>query len=94
MKFSPNLICRAKKLGMIYIILVSFCSFFNLKGAVIRPQIRPRKIPVSYFDVVFSGILVTASKTKSNTYTYNTVTVVLLTECIKLCAAFAIYLRE
>lgn len=50
---------------------------------------------ISYMGLFINqGILVTASKTKSNTYTYNTVTVVLLTECIKLCAALAIYLRE
>lgn len=40
------------------------------------------------------GILVTASKNKSNTYNYNTVTVVLLTECIKLLTAITIYLKE
>ena len=31
MKFSPK--CRIKKLGMIYTILGSFCSFLNLEGA-------------------------------------------------------------
>ena len=44
MKFSPK--CRSKKLGMIYTILGSFCSFFNWKRADIRPKIWPRKIPV------------------------------------------------
>ena len=43
MKFAPK--CRNKKLGMIYTILGSFCSFLNWIGAIIRPQIRPRKIP-------------------------------------------------
>ena len=43
MKCSPN--CRIEKLGMIYTILGSFCSFFNREGANIRPQIRLRKIP-------------------------------------------------
>ena len=43
MKFSPK--CRTKKLGMIYTILGSFCSFSNWEGANIRPQIRLRKIP-------------------------------------------------
>ena len=43
MKFSPK--CRTKKLGMIYTILGSFCSFFNWEGADIRPQIIPGKIP-------------------------------------------------
>ena len=41
-----------------------------------------------------SGILVTASKSKDNTYNYNTVTAVLMTECVKLIAAAAIFLKE
>ena len=44
MKFSPK--CRTKKLGMIFTIVGSFCSLFNWEGSDIRPQIRPRKIPV------------------------------------------------
>ena len=43
MKFSPK--CRTKKLGMIYTVLRSFCSFLNWEGAIIQPQIEPRKIP-------------------------------------------------
>ena len=43
MKFSPKY--RTKKLGIIYTILGSFCSFLNWEGAVIWPQIRPKKIP-------------------------------------------------
>ena len=45
MKFSPQ--CRTKKLGMIYTILGSFCSFLNWEGTDIWPKIRPRKIPVN-----------------------------------------------
>ena len=44
MKFPPK--CRIKKLEKIYTILGIFCSFLNWEGANIRPQIRPRKIPV------------------------------------------------
>ncbi|KAH3711932.1 hypothetical protein DPMN_071608 [Dreissena polymorpha] len=40
------------------------------------------------------GILVTLSKNGSKTYSYNTVTVVLLTECLKLVIAVAVYLKE
>ena len=43
-RFSPK--CTTKQLGMIYTILGSFCLFLNWEGADIRPQIRPRKIPV------------------------------------------------
>ncbi|XP_060558184.1 UDP-galactose transporter senju-like [Ruditapes philippinarum] len=50
---------------------------------------------ISYMGLFINqGILVTASKSKNNTYSYNTVTVVLLTECIKLVAAILIYLKE
>ncbi|CAL4152239.1 unnamed protein product, partial [Meganyctiphanes norvegica] len=41
-----------------------------------------------------SGIVVTASQKSDNSYSYNTVTVVLLTEATKLTASFLIYLRE
>ncbi|XP_045160236.2 UDP-galactose transporter senju-like [Mercenaria mercenaria] len=50
---------------------------------------------ISYMGLFINqGILVTASKSKNNTYSYNTVTVVLLTECVKLVAAILIYLKE
>ena len=48
MKFSPK--CRNKKLGMIYTILGSLCSFLNWEETIIQPQIRPRKIPVHVFS--------------------------------------------
>lgn len=40
------------------------------------------------------GILVTASKNKNNTYSYNTVTVVLLTELLKLVVSTVVYLKD
>ncbi|CAI9720267.1 UDP-galactose transporter senju-like [Octopus vulgaris] len=40
------------------------------------------------------GILVTSTKTSSNTYAYNTITVVLFTEFLKLLAAMLIYLKN
>ena len=36
MKFSPK--CRTKKLGMLYTILVYFCSFLNGKGRLFSPK--------------------------------------------------------
>ena len=36
MKFSPK--CRTKKLGMIYNILGSFCSFCNWEGLLFCPK--------------------------------------------------------
>ena len=50
MKFPPK--CRTKKLGMIRIILGSFCSCLNWEGADIRPQIRPRKIPEGAYVII------------------------------------------
>ena len=44
MKFSPK--CRTKKLGMITPFWEVF-ALLNWERAIIRPQIRPRKIPVS-----------------------------------------------
>jgi hypothetical protein len=43
---------------------------------------------------LFVGILVTASKSKDNTYNYNTMTAALMTECVKLFAAAIIFLKE
>ena len=44
--------------------------------------------------LLFAGILVTASKSQDNSYSYSTVTVVLLTECVKLVAAVFLYMKE
>jgi len=41
-----------------------------------------------------AGILVTASKNKDGGYSYNPTIVVLLTECMKIVAAIAIYVKE
>ena len=43
MKFLPE--CRTNKLGMVYTILGSDCSFFNWEGADVWLQIRLKKIP-------------------------------------------------
>ena len=47
MKFSSK--CRTQKLRMKYTIFGSFSSFLNWERANIRPQNRPRKIPVDIF---------------------------------------------
>ncbi|GFO10148.1 CMP-sialic acid transporter 1-like [Plakobranchus ocellatus] len=50
---------------------------------------------VSYMGLFINqGILVTASKSKDNSYNYNTVTVVLLTEVFKLLAAAFIFVKD
>ena len=47
-KFSRK--CRTMKSRMINFIVKNFCSFFNWEGAIIRPQISPRKIPGSWVN--------------------------------------------
>jgi len=42
----------------------------------------------------FAGIFVTASQESNNSYSYNTVTVVLLTEILKLIVSTCLYCRE
>ncbi|XP_061174609.1 UDP-galactose transporter senju-like [Saccostrea echinata] len=50
---------------------------------------------ISYMGLFINqGILVTASKNKNNTYSYNTVTVVLLTELLKLVVSSTVYLKD
>ena len=49
MNISPK--CRAKKLGSIYMILGSFCSYFTWEGANIQPKIWPGKIPAICFQM-------------------------------------------
>ncbi|BFZ07338.1 hypothetical protein BsWGS_10377 [Bradybaena similaris] len=50
---------------------------------------------VSYMGLFINqGILVTASKSKDNSYSYNTVTVVLLTEVFKLLAAAVLFVKD
>lgn len=46
------------------------------------------------FIISIPGIFVTASQESNNSYSYNTVTVVLLTEVLKLIVSGALYLRE
>ncbi|XP_077991365.1 UDP-galactose transporter senju-like [Glandiceps talaboti] len=50
---------------------------------------------IAYIGLFVSqGILVTATKDEHNKYPYNTTTVVLMTECLKLVMAVALYVRE
>lgn len=44
--------------------------------------------------LVILGIFVTASQESNNSYSYNTVTVVLLTEVLKLIVSATLYCRE
>jgi solute carrier family 35 (UDP-sugar transporter), member A1/2/3 len=43
---------------------------------------------------MYKGLLVTASKDKNNKFKYNPITVVLMTELLKLLASGLIYLKD
>lgn len=67
--------------------------------AFVSADMFPTKISfvifISYMGLFINqGILVTASKSGSNSYNYSTVLVVLLTECTKLIVAVFIYLKD
>ncbi|XP_076463736.1 UDP-galactose transporter senju-like isoform X2 [Babylonia areolata] len=67
--------------------------------ALISADLFPTKLSfiifISYMGLFINqGILVTASKSKDNSYSYSTVLVVLLTECLKLLAAVGLYLKD
>ena len=50
---------------------------------------------IAYMSMfVAQGMLVTASRNGSSSYSYNTVTVVLLTEMLKLVFSSMVYLKE
>ena len=49
---------------------------------------------VAYTGMFGGGMLVTASRNGSSSYSYNTVTVVLLTEIMKLVLSSILYLKE
>ncbi len=50
---------------------------------------------ISYMGLFINqGLLVTATKNKDNTYNYNPITVVLMTEALKLIMACSIYLKS
>ncbi|XP_070181306.1 UDP-galactose transporter senju-like isoform X1 [Littorina saxatilis] len=66
---------------------------------LISAEMFPTKLSfiifISYMGLFINqGILVTTSKSKDNSYSYSTVTVVLLTECLKLVAAVILYMKD
>jgi len=68
-------------------------------GGLISADLFPTKtsfvVFISYMGLFINqGILVTASKSQDNSYSYNTVTVVLLTETLKLFAAAFIFVKD
>ncbi|KAL8580778.1 hypothetical protein ACOMHN_018450 [Nucella lapillus] len=67
--------------------------------ALISADMFPTKLSfvifISYMGLFINqGILVTASRSGGTSYSYNTVMVVLLTECLKLVAALVLYLKD
>lgn len=64
-----------------------------LDDCLVCLMIEPAQAVYNY-NFSFAGILVTASKSSDNSYNYSTVTVVLLTECVKLLASTVLYLKK
>ena len=54
----------------------------------------PIKLKIQFHFLIFSGLLVTASRQGNQTYPYNPTTVVLLTEFIKLVVSATAYVKE
>ena len=64
-------------------------------GSKLFPSQGSKAVFVSYmFMFVAQGMLVTGSRHGASTYAYNTVTVVLLTEVLKLVMSSLLYLKE
>lgn len=89
----PILVIKTSFVYFIFAVHVHY-SGFNLwldNFLLFRTQIyRPHFLLTGFFP---TGILVTATKDKDNHYSYNTVTVVLLTEFVKLLVAVGLQLR-
>lgn len=71
----------------------SFRRQINLKD--LFPARWSFVIFVSYMGLFINqGLLVTGSKTSTHSYNYNTIVVVLFTECVKLISALTIYRQK
>lgn len=73
-----------------FIIFLLYMSLFIGQGKCIMVQQRPHTNVLHHL----TGIFVTASQESNNSYSYNTVTVVLLTEVFKLIVSTCLYCRE
>lgn len=71
-------------------IFISYMSLFVGQGK--RRRITSYRLTNRFEKCL--GIFVTASQDKDNKYKYNTVTLVLLTEVLKLVVSSALYCRE
>jgi UDP-sugar transporter A1/2/3 len=76
----------------------SFIVFISYMGLFINQGIL--KYVIEYLFIIFAnillsvGILVTATKDKYNKFNYNPITVVLLTELVKLILSSTIYIKK
>lgn len=76
------------------LIFVAYMSLFVSQG---RPEIIQHRSQSAINNVFFfsaAGILVTASQDHNSQYSYNTVTLVLLTEVLKLVVSAVIYTKQ
>lgn len=72
-------------------IFVSYMSLFVAQGLQLETKFSSKQVNKFIFS---TGIFVTASQDKDNKYKYNTVTLVLLTEALKLLVSCCLYCKE
>ncbi|KAH8409620.1 hypothetical protein KR222_011608 [Zaprionus bogoriensis] len=77
-----------------FIIFLLYMSLFIGQGERHRERQRERELMLPSRALHLAGIFVTASQESNNSYGYNTVTVVLLTEVLKLLVSTGLYCRE
>lgn len=75
------------------LIFVAYMSLFVSQGEIIY-YIHSIRDPLFTSQFIVPGILVTASQDHNSQYSYNTVTVVLLTEVLKLIISAVIYCKQ
>lgn len=75
------------------LIFVAYMSLFVSQGRCHFYKVQDKE-SINPSPPLFAGILVTASQDSNSQYSYNTVTLVLLTEVLKLVVSAAIYAKQ
>lgn len=75
-----------------FVIFVLYISLFLGQGNRVQEIVPFGDKIIIFFSLI--GILVTASQSDKNEYEYNIVTVVLMTEVIKMLASIGLYCKE
>lgn len=77
------------------LIFIGYMSLFISQGNLITEGLPSFRINFnSTFELIFKGILVTASQESDSGYNYNTVLAVLMTEVLKLIISICLFINE